>query len=112
MQPRSWSPDGTALAGSPTFYVSANSVTLVYSLASRRYTALPEGQGWPVWLPDSRRLLVGRHNRIVLLDTRTGRATPVLAAGGQGLSLSRDGRWASYIETRSDADVWMATLGR
>jgi Tol biopolymer transport system component len=112
MQPRSWSPDGTTLAGSPTFYVSANSVTLLYSLASRRYTALPEGQGWPAWLPDSRRLLVGRHDRIVLLDTRTGRATPVLAAGGQGLSLSRDGRWASYIETRADSDVWLATLER
>ncbi len=112
MQPRSWSPDGTTLAGSPTFRVSANSVTLLYSFATRRYSALPEGRGWPVWLTDSRRLLVGRHDQIVLLDTRSGRATPVLGAGGQGLSLSRDGRWASYIETHSDADVWMATLGR
>jgi hypothetical protein len=55
-----------------------------------------------------------RHARIVLLDTR-GRATPLLDAGEQGLSLSRDGRcasqrWASCTETRTEADVWLATL--
>jgi hypothetical protein len=112
LQPRSWSRDGTMLAGSTTFYVSPNSVTLLYSFVTGRYTALPEGRGWPAWLPDSRRLLVGRFDEIVLLDTRTGRATPVLAAGGQGLSVSRDGRWMSYIETRAEADVWLASLDR
>jgi eukaryotic-like serine/threonine-protein kinase len=112
MQPRSWSPDGAMLAGSPTFYVSQNSVTLLYSFASKSYSALPEGRGWPVWLPDSRRLLVGRSDAIVLLDTRTGRATPVLGVGGQGLSVSRDGRSVSYIDTRAESDVWMATLQR
>jgi Tol biopolymer transport system component len=112
MQPRSWSPDGRTLAGGLAFYTSPNSVTLLYSFASRTYSALPEGRGWPAWLRDSRRLLVARHDRIVLLDTRSGRATPVLAAGAQGLSVSRDDRWVSYIETRADSDVWMATLGR
>jgi Tol biopolymer transport system component len=112
LQPRSWSPDGSTLAGGLTFYLSPNSVTLLYSFASRTYTALPEGRGWPAWLRDSRRLLVGRLDRIVLLDTRTGRATPVIAAGGQGLSVSRDDRWLSYIETRAESDVWLATLDR
>jgi Tol biopolymer transport system component len=112
LQPRSWSPDGSTLAGGLSLYVSPNSVTLLYSLASRTYTALPEGRGWPAWLRDSRRLLVGRYDRIVLLDTRTGHATPILAAGGQGLSVSRDDRWVSYIETRAESDVWLATLER
>jgi Tol biopolymer transport system component len=112
MQPRSWSPDGRALAGGLTFYPSPNSVTLLYSFATRSYTALPEGRGWPAWLSDSRRLLIARYDRIVLLDTRTGRATPVLATAAQGISVSRDDRWASYIETRAEADVWLATLGR
>jgi len=112
MQPRSWSPDGRTLAGGLTFYPSPNSVTLLYSLASRSYTALPEGRGWPAWLSDSRRLLVARYDAIVLLDTRTGRATPVLATTAQGISVSRDDRWVSYIETRAESDVWMATLAR
>jgi len=112
LQPRSWSPDGMLLAGSPTFYVSPTSVTLVYSFATRRYEALPEGRGWPAWLPDSRRMLVGRHDQIVLLDTRSGRATPLLDVSGQGLSVSRDGRRATFIDTRVESDVWLATLAR
>jgi Tol biopolymer transport system component len=110
LQPRSWSPDGRTLAGGLTFYVSPTSVTLLYSFDSRSYQALPEGRGWPEWMSDSRRLLVGRHDAIVLLDMRSGRATPVLSAAAQGLSLSRDDRWLSYIETHAESDVWMATL--
>jgi len=112
LQPRSWSPDGSALAGGLSFYTTQTSVTLVYSFASHSYRALPEGRGWPVWMSDSKRLLVARHGEIVMLDMRTGRATPVLAAAAQGLSVSRDDRFVSYIETHAEADVWMATLER
>jgi Tol biopolymer transport system component len=108
----SWSLDGSALAGDLNFYPSSNSVTLLYSFASRTYRALAEGRGTPVWLGDSRRLLVAQHDRIVLVDTRTGHASPVLAVAAQGISLSRDDRWVTYIEPHSEADVWMATLGR
>jgi serine/threonine protein kinase/Tol biopolymer transport system component len=110
LQPRSWSPDGSMLAGGLTFYVSPTSVTLLYSFARQGYQALPEGRGWPTWLSDSRRLLVARHDGIVLLDTTTGRALPLLDARAQGLSVSRDDRWFSYIETHTEADVWVATL--
>ena len=61
---------------------------------------------------DSRRLLVARYDRIVLLDTRTGHATPVLAVAANGISLSRDDRWLTYIETQVESDVWLATLAR
>jgi Tol biopolymer transport system component len=108
--PRSWSPDGNTLAGDLDFYVSPNSVTLLYSFASRTYRALPEARGTPEWLGDSRRLLVAQHDRIVLVDTLTGRASPVLAVAALGISLSRDGRWVTYIEPHSEADVWMAAL--
>ena len=87
--PRSWSPDGSTLAGDLEFYVSPGSVTLLYSFASRTYRALPEARGTPEWLGDSRRLLVAQHDRIVLVDTRTGHASPVLPVAAQGLSLSR-----------------------
>jgi Tol biopolymer transport system component len=108
--PRSWSPDGLTLSGDLDFYVSPTSVTLLYSFASQTYRALPEGRGTPAWLSDSRRLLVAQHDRIVLLDTRTGRASPVLPVAAQGISVSRDDRWVTYIEPHSEADVWMATI--
>jgi hypothetical protein len=108
--PRSWSPDGLTLAGVLDFYVSPQSVTLLYSFASRTYRALPGGRGTPEWLSDSRRMPVAQHDRIVLLDTRSGRASTVLPVSGQGVSLSRDDRWVTYIEPHSEAAVWMATL--
>jgi eukaryotic-like serine/threonine-protein kinase len=108
--PRSWSPDGSTLAGDLAFDVTAGSVTLLYSLARQAYDALPEGRGTPAWLGDSHRLLVARHDGLVLLDTRTGRATDVLPVLAQGLSVSADDRWVSYIEPHLEADVWMATL--
>ena len=110
--PRSWSPDGSTLAGDLDFYVSRNSVTLLYSFASRTYRALPEGRGTPEWLSDGRRLLVAQQDRIVLLDTRTGRASALVPTPAEGLSLSRDDRWLTYIEPYTEADVWMATLKR
>jgi eukaryotic-like serine/threonine-protein kinase len=112
LQPRSWSPDGTMLAGGLNFYTSPTSVTMLYSFVVHEYRALPEGRGWPAWMSDSRRLLVARHDRIVMLDVKSGQATPVLGVAAQGISLSRDDRWLSYIENQSEADVWLATLAR
>ena len=112
LQPRSWSRDGSMLAGGLTFYASPNSVTLLYSFDSHSYRPLPEGRGNPVWMSDSRRLLVAQSDRIVMLDTRSGHATPVLAVGAQGISLSRDDHWLTYIENQTESDVWIATLGR
>ena len=48
----------------------------------------------------------------MLVDSQTEKSTPVLAAVAQGISLSRDDRWLSYIENQSEADVWLATLAR
>jgi Tol biopolymer transport system component len=112
MYPRSWSPDGRMLAGDLEFYVTARSVTLLYSFATHSYRALPEGRGTPVWLSDSRRMLVAQEDRVVLLDAVTGRATTVIETTARGPSLSRDDRWLSYIEPHAEADVWLATRGR
>ena len=112
LQPRSWSPDGTMLAGRLTFYTSPTSVTLLDPLEAHQYRVMPEGRGWPVWMSDSRRLLVARYDRIVLVDTLTGQATPVLGVAAHAISLSRDDRWLSYIEHQAEADVWMASLER
>jgi hypothetical protein len=103
-------PDGLTLSGDLDFYVSPTSVTLLLPFASQTSRARPEGRGTPAWLSDSRRLLVAQHDRIVLLDARTGRASPVLPVAAQGISVSRDDRWVTYIEPHSEADVWMATI--
>jgi eukaryotic-like serine/threonine-protein kinase len=112
LNPRSWSPDGSMLAGDLDFNVSAKSVTLLYSFVTKTYSALAEGRGSPEFLSDSRRMLVAQPDRIVLLDTRTGHATPVLDVQARVISLSRDDKWLSYIEPHFEADVWMATLER
>ena len=100
------------LAGTLKFYTAPDSVTLLYSFKTGTYTPLPEGRGWPAWMSDSRRLMVARYDRIVMLDAKSGQATPVLGVAAQGISLSRDDRWLSYIENQSEADVWLATLAR
>ena len=109
--PRSWSPDGATLAGDLEFYVSPSSVTLLYSFASRTYRALPEGAGHAG--------VARRQPPHARGPARPDRAPrhPVPAARArcsrcpaQGISLSRDDRWVTYIEPHSEADVWMATL--
>jgi hypothetical protein len=47
-----------------------------------------------------------------MLDSSSGQATPLLETAAHGLSLSRDDRWLSYIETHVESDVWLATLAR
>jgi Tol biopolymer transport system component len=110
LYPRSWSPDGRTLAGDAEFYVLPTSVTELFDLDTREYRPLPEGRGTPAWMSDSRRLVVARKDGLAILDTRTGRATPLAEGKPQGPSLSRDGRWLTYIEHHDDSDVWLATL--
>jgi dipeptidyl aminopeptidase/acylaminoacyl peptidase len=108
LYPRSWSPDGTTIAGDFEFYVLPTSRTALFELATRRYRDLPEGKGTPEWMSDGRRLVVAQRDRLVVLDVRTGRAVPLAEARAHCPSLSRDDRWLTYIEHHDDADVWMA----
>ena len=108
--PRSWSPDGETLAGDLDFDLSPGSVTLLYSFSSKDYRALPSGQGAPEWMSDGRRLVVARHDRIVVLDSVTGVTRTLVEAAARDISLSRDDRWLTWVEAQSEADVWLATL--
>jgi hypothetical protein len=49
---------------------------------------------FPVWLADSRRVLVRRPDGIV----------------GRSVGVSRDNRWITYTETATEGDIWLATL--
>ena len=108
--PRSWSPDGRTLAGDLDFAITPRSVTLLYSFDTKTYRALPEGRGAPEWMSDSRRLVIAQHDKIVLVDTVTGRASTIVAATARDISLSHDDRWLTWVEAQNEADVWMATL--
>ena len=69
--PNSWSPDGRWLAGQ-RFYDRLG-VTL-HDLETQTYDPLTDFGEWPVWFPDSRRVLVvvgGREFHVVDRVTRS-----------------------------------------
>ena len=109
--PNSWSPDGTRLAGMPTF----TSVGIgVYSLDTQSLEYQTNFGEWPVWLPDSRRVLfVTRGREYHILDTRTKAASRIWASLRDTLGpprLTRDGRALFYQRRVTESDVWVATL--
>ena len=110
--PNSWSPDGMLIAGQNGY---ATPGLLVYALATRTFEQPIGGFGeWPVWLPDSRRILfVARRREFHVLDTATSETTQVYSTVRDTLGpprLTPDGREAYYLRRVTSADVWLATL--
>jgi dipeptidyl aminopeptidase/acylaminoacyl peptidase len=116
--PLSWSPDGSRLAG---LLVRPDGLTqglAQFELATGRYARILEkpGSRWliPLWLTDSRRLLVRDRNGILLLDAVTGRTKKLIEVSGYftgfSLGVTRDNRWITYTETATDGDIWLMTL--
>jgi Tol biopolymer transport system component len=109
--PNAWSPDGKWLAGMATF----NRLGIViHSLEEHRLEQLTDFGEWPVWLPDSRRLLfVTRPREYHIIDTRTKAVKRIWSSARDTLGpprLSRDGRTMFFQRRVTEADVWMATL--
>jgi Tol biopolymer transport system component len=116
--PLAWSPDGRTLAGTIARPDGTIEGVAIFSLASggfERFDARP-GRAWcvPVWLADSRRLLIRDRQGIYLQDLVTKRQQALVSVGGYatGLSLgvSRDNRWITYTETATEGDIWVAEL--
>jgi TolB protein len=112
-----WSPDGRWIAGysyspvdgrRPPLYLFDTQRRTFEELADLKSTPL-----WPDWLPDSRRLLVRRGEKVEVLDrvTRTLKPAGSLRPDVQRVLLSRDGR--SLFGTRwvVESDVWMLDYG-
>jgi Tol biopolymer transport system component len=109
--PNAWSHDGKWLAGMPTF----NSVGIgIYSLEKNTLEYQTSFGEWPVWLPDSRRVLfVTRGREYHILDTRTKTTRQIWSSLRDTLGpprLSRDGRALFYQRRVTESDVWVATL--
>jgi len=106
--PRSWSPDGAALAGIAIDSGGVWRGLYVLSLASGVYRRLGDQDELVVWL-DAGHLVAGTsRGEIQIVDARSGEAREL--ARGLVPSVSADGRWLTYVEQSEEADVWMGSL--
>ncbi len=113
LAPNSWSPDGQRLVGftGPT---SPSLGVVIYTLKTQTYERLTTFGEWPVWMPDSRRVLMGDGGKqFWLLDTQT-KQTKVIYSGGRDVlgppRLTADGRTAYYSRRVTEADIHLMTL--
>ena len=87
---------------------------VIYAVASRTYSELAPTGGYPVWLPDGRRLLyVNDVNELVLFDTATKKGTVVLSLPGEEFlvpSVAPDGREVYVSIFRRQSDIVLAKL--
>jgi len=111
--PNAWSADGERLIGftGPT----APSLGIVmYTFRSRSFERLTDFGEWPVWLPDSRRVLFGDGGKhFWVMDTVTKERHTVYSGGRDVLGPARltpDGRTAVYSRRITESDVHLMTL--
>jgi Tol biopolymer transport system component len=110
----SWSPDGQWIAG----VVRSGPVLLdeivIYSLESKQYKRLTHIGRFPIWLPDSRRMLfLTPSEEIKLLDIESGKSQEILSLFPDILrrpAISADGQSLYFERRSSEADIWMLTL--
>jgi len=107
----SWSPDGEYLAG--TAGLDEKGV-VIYSLRTNEYERLTDFGEWPVWLPDSRRLLfVSRGKEFHVIDRQTKQAKKIYSSSRDVLGpaqLSRDGRAMYFTRRVTESDIWTLTF--
>jgi Tol biopolymer transport system component len=108
--PWSWSPDGRRLVGS-----APGVGIVVYSFSSGTYEPIaPFGQ-YPIWLPDNRRVLFCRQEKLYLTDSTTKRPREIMHAAlsartGEMLgaaSISSDLRTVYIAQGTIESDVWL-----
>jgi len=111
----SWSPDGRRVAGLAIGRDGGFHGSVVYDLASGKYRWLSRRGINPVWLNDSRRVLVVAGSAIELVDAETGTSRPVLSVApdmveNEGVSITGDNRTIFFSRIQTEADIWMLTL--
>lgn len=108
-----WSPDGLGLVGEQGQTAPSQGV-FVYTFKTRTYERLTDFGEWPVWLPDSRRILFGDLGRnFWVVDAQTKQTKAIYSGGRDVLGpprLTRDGRTAFYSRRVNEADIWLMTL--
>jgi Tol biopolymer transport system component len=113
--PSSWSKDGSRLAG---FTSSPENRMFVYTPKSGTYRDLGPRGADPHWLSDERRLLFHDENRLIILDTESGRTqelfrtAPRTTIPNSSFSLSPDERQVALILIEEQSDIWMINPNR
>jgi len=120
--PASWSSTGGRIAGQvigPEGWLNSLGV---YSVLTKQFSRVPgelaRAPGWlyPVWMGDSRRLLVRRPDGVAIVNAETGAGRLVVVVGGDMIGhtvgASRDNKWITYTETATEGDIWIATIRR
>jgi hypothetical protein len=87
---------------------------MVHSLQSRLFEQLTDFGGYPVWLPDSRRLMFVSGGRAFhVVDTRTRKVEKIFSVERDIIGppqLTRDGREAYFTRRVTEGDIWLLTL--
>jgi Tol biopolymer transport system component len=115
LAPWSWSPDGARIAGNADRPDRSSGIGF-FSFSTRSDTILDEDGRGPLWLSDNVRLLYEKQGGIILFDTRTARAKPILPPGSiatgwaMKFSHSLDDRGIAYLQTQRDGDIWLMDL--
>ncbi|MFN2565056.1 MAG: protein kinase [Gemmatimonadaceae bacterium] len=107
----SWSRDGNLIAGQVG--VPGKGIA-VYDLRTGTFQRVADFGEWPVWLPDSRRLLfVARGKEFHVADTRTREVRKIWSVSRDVIGpprLTRDGRAMYFSRRVSESDVWLLTM--
>jgi Tol biopolymer transport system component len=111
----SWSPDGRKLVGIRHLPNGSHAGIGVYDLASKTYEWLTDAGDWPLWMHDSRRLIMVRRGTILMIDSATRAERPIIAVTSEDVDigspgLSRDNRTVYFAHVAADADVWLLSL--
>lgn len=103
-----WSPDGARLAGSLN---GLPTEAVIYSFAASRYENITDLDRYPMFLPDSRRIIYGLENRLFIADTATKKTHEITglspAEDIRTVGISRDGRLIYYTLISSESDIWL-----
>jgi Tol biopolymer transport system component len=113
----SWSPDSQLLACQTGFNEGGSSPNLgivTFSFKSGKFERLTDYGEWPVWLPDSRRLLfVSKGRDFFVIDSRSRQARKIFPVERDVLGpprMPRDGRSIYFTRRVTEADIWMVEL--
>ncbi|MCG6957116.1 MAG: serine/threonine-protein kinase [Gemmatimonadetes bacterium] len=106
-----WSRDGTRLAA---MHGWADQGVGYYDLTTGECVPLTDFGQWPVWLPDSRRILfVSGRKAFYIVDAETRSVRRIYSTVRDILGpprLTADGREVVYSRRVTEGDLWMATL--
>lgn len=114
---RSWSADGSRIAGFGRRGDGSSGGIFVYTLATNTYEKVADVGVAPVWLHDGRRLLYTTpEGALMLFEVRSREIRELLPRGPVAsefpapCGVSNDDRWISYHHDTAEGDVWLMTL--